>query len=184
MKKTHLITLSLLVLMLPLMGITQNIATNMKLSAMDMGKGFTSNDFPTFVKYIHPKAIELGGGKDNMKKKMDTAYQAMKRFGAYFKTFSIGHPGEIVTHKKQMQALMPQSITVKSPWGEVSTETTLIAFSNDKGKTWIFFDTMVATEEEIRKMIPNLSPKLKIPARKKPKITPAEGVKLPKGVNQ
>lgn len=154
----------------------QNIATNMKVNAMDMGRALTSNDFNSFIKYIHPKAIELGGGKQNMQSKMDTVYQGMKRFGAYFKNYSIGHPGEIVEHKKELQALIPQSMTVKSPWGEVTTETTLIAFSNDKGKSWIFFDTMVASADEIKKLFPELSPKLKIPPRKKPKITPADGL--------
>jgi hypothetical protein len=171
------------VLLFSFSAFTQNLATNIKVSAMNMGRAMTQNDFNSFIKYIHPKAIELGGGKENMKSKMDTAYKAMLQFGASFKRYSVGHPGEIVTNKKQLQALLPQALTVKSPWGEMTTETTLIAFSNDKGKTWVFFDTMVAKEEEIRKMLPDLSPKLKIPPRKKPKITPADGVKLPKEVN-
>jgi hypothetical protein len=175
--KTYKSFLLLFVLAISLSTGAQNLATTIKIQAMDMGDALLKNDFNRFVKYMHPGIVSFAGGKENMKTKMDTAYSFMNQFGAKVKKYWIGHPSGIVKHKNQLQAVLPQSTTVSTPLGDVVVETSMIVISPDNGKNWWFIDTNVYQEEKLRKMLPDLSPKLVIPARKKPKIIPAKDVK-------
>ena len=152
----------------------QNLGTTIKVQAMDMGSAFIKNDFSTFVKYMHPEIIAFAGGKDQMKIKMDSAYSAMKQFGVTFKRYWIGNPDKIITYKNQMQAVIPQITTLVTPFGEMTAETAMIVVSNDKGKNWWFIDTNVYRAEKLKEVLPDLSPQLVIPARKKPKLEPVK----------
>lgn len=150
----------------------QHLPTTIKVQAMDMGNAFIKNDFNTFVKYMHPNIIAFAGGKDKMKLKMDSAYQMMKQFDINFKRYWVGSPGEIISYKNQLQAILPQTTTLKTSMGEVTAETSMVVISMDKGKNWWFIDTNVYGAEKLKNILPHLSPKLVIPPRKKPKLVP------------
>ena len=70
----------------------QNLATTIKVQAMDMGSAVMRNDFNVLAKYMHPSIIEFSGGKEKLKVKMDSAYSFMNRFGVSFKRYWIGSP--------------------------------------------------------------------------------------------
>jgi len=152
----------------------QNISTTIKTQAMDMATAFMKNDFATFSKYMHPSIILFAGGKEKMKTKMDSAYAAMKLFGVSFKRYWIGSPGEIINYNDQLQAVLPQSTTLKTPLGELTAETFLVVISTDKGKNWYFIDTNVYKADKLKSILPDISPKLIIPPQKKPKLVPNE----------
>jgi hypothetical protein len=152
----------------------QNLSTTIKVQAMDLGNAVIRNDFNTFVKYMHPSIIAFAGGKENMKTKMDSAYVMMKQFNVTFKRYWIGTPGEIVRYKNQLQAVLPESTILKTPVGELLAETSMIVISNDNGKNWWFIDTNVYGSDKIKNILPDLSPKLVIPPRKKPKLVPVQ----------
>ena len=152
----------------------QNLSTSIKVQAMDMATAIMKNDFTSFSKYMHPGIIMLAGEKEKMKTKMDSVYGAMKLFGISFKRYWIGDPGEIISYKDQLQAILPQSTTLKTPFGELTAETFWIVISKDKGKKWYFIDTNVYKADKIKKILPDLSPKLIIPPQKKPTLVPNE----------
>ena len=148
----------------------QNLSTTIKVQAMDMATALMKNDFATFIKYMHPNIVEYAGGKEKMKDKMDSAYGVAKLFGVSFKRYWIGTPGEIVTYKDQLQAVLPESTTLKTPLGELTAETSMIVISPDNGKNWWFIDTNVYRADKLKNILPDLSPKLIIPPQKKPKL--------------
>jgi hypothetical protein len=152
----------------------QNLSTIIKVQAMDMGSALMKNDFNTFIKYMHPNIIEYAGGKEKMKTKMDSAYAAMKLFGVTFKRYSIGSPGNIVSYKDQLQAVLPEISTIKTPMGELTVETSMIVISPDNGKNWWFIDTNVYKVDKLKNILPDLSPKLIIPPQKQPKLAPVD----------
>lgn len=154
----------------PLQSKAQPLATTIKVQAMEMGNAFMRNNFNDFVKYMHPEIIAFAGGRESMREKMDSAYLAMKRFRVRFKRYWIGDPGEIVNHKGQLQALLPQSTTLITALGQITMETTMIVISNDKGKNWWFIDTNVYKSEKLKNILPDLSPRLVIPEPKKPRL--------------
>ncbi|MBD0280442.1 MAG: hypothetical protein M3342_21290 [Bacteroidota bacterium] len=174
MKKIKLLLFSISVITLPLCPEAQYLPTAIKVQAMDMANALMKNDFNAFVKYMHPNIIAFAGGREKMKTKMDSAYQAMKRFNVRFKRYWIGSPGEIVTYKNQLQAVLPQSTTLITPLGELTAETSMIVISNDNGKNWWFIDTNVYKADKLKNILPDLSPKLVIPPEKKPKLVPVE----------
>ncbi len=153
---------------------TQNLSTTIKVQAMDMASALMKNDFNTFIKYMHPNIITYAGGKEKMKEKMDSVYNAMKLFGVSFKRYWIGTPSDIVEYKDQLQAVLPEGTVVKTPLGELTAETSVIVISPDKGKNWWFIDTNVYKADKLKNILPGLSPDLVIPAPKQPKFVPDE----------
>ena len=174
MKKIRFLLFSVGVILLSLCAEAQNLSTTIKVQAMDMGNAVIRNDFNSFVKYMHPNILAFSGGKENMKTKMDSAYQMMKQFNVTFKRYWIGSPGEIVKYKNQLQAVLPESTILKTPLGELTAETSMIVISNDNGKNWWFIDTNVYNSEKLKNILPDLSPMLVIPPGKKPKLVPTQ----------
>ncbi len=176
MKKIAMVSMAVILNLVTVCGQSQNLATVIKVQAMEMGNAAIRNDFNTFVKYMHPDVVAFAGGKADMKTKMDSAYGMMKQFGVSFKRYWIGSPGEIVKHNNQLQALLPQSTSLKTPFGELNAETTMLVISKDGGKNWWFIDTNVYSTDKLKNILPDLSPKLVIPPRTKPKLVPAHKV--------
>lgn len=163
------------ILFLSLSGRAQNFSTPIKAQAIDMANALIKNDFNNFVKYMHPAIIDFAGGKEQMKAKMDSAYLAMKRFNIRFKKYWIENPGEIIEYKNQLQSILPVSTILITPLGELNAETSIIVISADKGKNWWFIDTNVYDVGQLKNVLPDLSPQLVIPPKKKPKLLPPGG---------
>jgi hypothetical protein len=98
----------------------------------------------------------------------------MKLFGVSFKRYWIGSPGEIINYKDQLQAVLPESTTLKTPLGELTAETSVIVISPDNGKNWWFIDTNVYKVDKLKNILPDISPKLVIPPQKQPKLVPTD----------
>ena len=105
---------------------------------------------------------------------MDSASEAMIKFGVEFKKIIIGDPGPIVSFQNQLQCVVPQTTTLQTLLGQVEAETSLVAISADKGKKWWFVDTNIYKADKLKKILPELSAALVIPPQKEPKITPKE----------
>lgn len=155
-----------------LVSISQNQTSIIKGQAMDMAKALLRKDFPAFTKYMHPKVIEMAGGKEKAIHRMDTINNIATQFGAEVTKILIGTPGTIVNFKNEMQVTLPQTTEMKTGFGNLSVETTLIAISKDGGKNWLFIDTSVYNVKDLQKNMPELSPDLVIPPAKPPKFTP------------
>jgi len=152
----------------------QNHETVIKTQAMEMAKAMLRKDYDGFMKYMHPKLIELGGGKEKMRPYMDTLTNKMKGFGAEIKKITIGHPYKVIEYKNELQSTLPQTTEVAIFSGSILIETTLIAISQDQGKNWWFVDRLMYNEKELKKTLPDLSPDLVIPPQKPPKIVKPE----------
>lgn len=76
--------------------------TVIKTQAMDMVKALLRKDFPAFVKYMHPKIIDLAGGKDKLISRMDTMNVTAAQFGAEIKKVLIGNPSDIIHYKNEL----------------------------------------------------------------------------------
>lgn len=174
MKKIRFFLFSAGFIFLTLNSEAQNLATTIKTQAMDMANALIKNDFPVYIKYMHPGIIEFAGGKELMKTKLDSAYLAMKRFGVSFKKYWIENPGKIVEYKNQLQTVLPVSTILLTPLGELHAETSIIVTSSDKGKNWWFIDTNVYRAEKLKEILPDLSPDLVIPPAKKPQLLPVK----------
>ena len=170
MKRISLVLIGILFAFLSFAQSQQMIIKN---QAADMVKALLRKDFVTFTKYMHPKVIEMAGGREKLLKRMDTANTMVTEFGAKITQVVIGNPGKIVKFKNELQTTLPETTDMQTPLGNVTIETTLIAISTDAGKTWYFIDTSVYNINQIKKTLPDLSPELVIPPQKEPKFSPA-----------
>lgn len=148
----------------------QNMASVIKAQALEMARALAKKDFEKVATFMHPNLGTEAKKQMQAPGMMDSLNKAMEKFKPEIKSITIGNPGEIITYKKVMQALLPQEMEIKTTLLSISFETILVAISEDGGKKWYFIDANMYKEENIKKKLPELSPKLVFPAMKKPKF--------------
>ena len=152
---------------------SQNITTVIKTEALNMGRALAAMDFETYATYMYPSLVSDKTSKDKMKQGLDSVEKYRQQFGIKVKQILMGNPSEVHTYKNVMQCTLPQTTTIESIMGTVTLETTLIGLSHD-GKKWYFVDAMLYRQQETKAKLPELSPKLVIPAQKAPVMKPNE----------
>jgi hypothetical protein len=133
-------------------------------AADSMMAAFKNRDWPTFVRFNHPAMTNLMGGNDNfisfiqlqMKQIPDTA---VKYIGA-------GNILQVVTTDKDQQCVVEQNMKLVMDSIQITSTSYLVGESLDNGKTWKFFDASNSGLITAKDIKPNLSPELKIPAKK------------------
>nr|WP_294904280.1 hypothetical protein [uncultured Lacibacter sp.] len=151
----------------------QNISTVIKTEALNMGRALAVMDFDAYSKYMYPSLVLDKTSKEKMRQGLDSVEKYRQQFGIKVKQILMGNPSEVQTYKGVMQCTLPQTTTIESIMGTVSFETTLIGLSHD-GKKWYFADAMLYRQQETKAKLPELSPKLVIPAQKAPVMKPNE----------
>lgn len=146
-------------------------ASSIKTAALDMGNALAQKNSKKFIGYMHPVMLELAGGEEQLRMISDSALKVFEQFGGRVSKISFGNPGEVVNHKKMLQSVIPQTLTLTSFIGDVELSTSLIAISEDGGKNWKFIDTNLFSLKEIKSAMPEISPALVITKSVPPKVT-------------
>ncbi|PUZ20671.1 hypothetical protein GA0116948_11382 [Chitinophaga costaii] len=147
-------------------------AANLKAQAAKMGTALLTKDYKTFAAYTHPKVLELMGGADKMTAILDKGSEAMKAKGISFEKITLEQPLKIVKVGSELQSSIVQHLLIKMPNGNTQTSSTLLGFSEDNGVHWKFLDAGNKDFATIRKLIPNLSADVVIPAQQAPVKVP------------
>lgn len=143
---------------------TSTPAATAKAEATRMGKALVSKDYNTFLKTTPPLAIEhTEGGREALLQDIKQQIDEMAANGSYILRAWPGEPSKMIDTAKELQCTIPQHMELKVDGGKVTSQTTLIAMSPDKGKTWYFIDVAGKPLSEFREMFPKLSSKLVIP---------------------
>ena len=145
--------------------------TAIKSAAMEMGNALAQKNSKKFIDYQHPVMIELAGGEEQLRTISDSALKVFEQFGGRISKINYGNPSEVVNHKKVLQSVIPQTLTLTSFIADIEIATNLIAVSDDGGKTWRFIDTNLFSIKQIKSVMPELSPAIVIPKSMPPKIT-------------
>lgn len=145
-------------------------SSTIKSAAMDMGNALAQKNSKKFISYMHPVMIELAGGEEQLSIISDSALNVFEQLGGKVSKISFGNPGEVVSHKKVLQSVIPQTMTLTSFIADIELSTNLIAISEDGGKSWRFIDTNLFNINQIRSAMPEISPALVIPKSTPPKI--------------
>jgi hypothetical protein len=137
--------------------------------ATELAEALPRGQYVRVPLYTHPKIVGLMGGADKMVARMKEQTTTMKQQGIQFVSASIGQPGPVVTVGKELQCVVPQTVVLQMPRQRVAQRSSLIAFSEDGGKRWVFIDTQPGMEK-VRMVLPTISSKLSIPARQEPQV--------------
>lgn len=137
--------------------------------ATELAEALPKGQYGKVPLYTHPKIVGLMGGADKMVARMKEQTTTMKQQGIRFINASIGQPGPLVTVGRELQCVVPQTVVLQMPQQRIAQRSSLIAFSEDGGKRWVFIDTQPGMEK-VRLVLPTISSKLVIPARQEPQV--------------
>ncbi|QEC44015.1 hypothetical protein [Pseudobacter ginsenosidimutans] len=143
---------------------------SIKEQAEKMGELLVKKEYDSFARYNHPTILEMMGGKQKMIEVLEKSINEMEAEGISFTKVSFGQPSTVIPVKNELQCTVPQEIEMKMPNGRMVTKSTLIAVSEDNGKTWWFLDTAGKDISVMKQILPNLSSKIVIPEKEEPVI--------------
>lgn len=144
------------------------LTTKMLQQADEMGRKFIAKDYQGFLAYTHPATIKVMGGKDKMLASTLEELKQLEADGVKFLDIKFGVPSKIVNTGKELQCVIPQSIEMKIKGGKMTTTTSLIAISENNGKSWFFVDSGGNNLENLKSLLPTLSDELELPMPQDP----------------
>lgn len=141
-------------------------------AAKKMDGYLMKKDYRSFVHTTYPKAVQMmDGGYDKLYEELKGQISTMEKANNTILSVWPGTPSNIIDTAGELQCTIPQFMKLKVDYGMLTTETTLIAFSMDKGKTWYFMDVVDRSLDKIREVFPGVSSKLVITKSPEPKFT-------------
>ncbi len=166
------LTGSLLVLgvALPLCAGEIDLRPRVKAAAQEIASAYLREDFGKYVAYTNPKVLQRLGGRDKMIGVLQTTVADMKAKGFRVKSYTVGEPGEVVGEGSERFAIVPTVTVMAVPKAVMTLKTFLVAASSDGGQSWSFIDGTETTEQEIRQLLPNLPPEVRLPRKQAPVV--------------
>ncbi|MDI9366137.1 MAG: hypothetical protein QM541_14365 [Flavobacterium sp.] len=173
-QRTFMLAAMLLVMASTLLAQTPQQIATLKAQANAMATAIKKQDFKTVIKMTNPKVVAAAGGEAKLLEQLSKGMGMMKAKGMNMSISNvvIGEPSPFIKVKKQLQCTVPDKLEVKMIGGTISTNSTLIAISDDDGKTWNFIDAVGKNIAALKKVLPNLSDKLVIAKTEQPQFVP------------
>ncbi len=150
--------------------ISCNVQKRVSIQAGKMAEAMKTHQYETTVKYTHPKVIEMLGGNKKYLEILATGGKEMKKMGISYESIALGAPTKTVKAGSELHCLIPETITMILKEGKMVSKSHLLAVSRDHGKNWTFIETAVLDEDNIKKILPNYNPELKIPEQEEPQF--------------
>ena len=133
------------------------------LAAKRMDDALVSKKYDEYVAFNHPDVIaKVEGGRSGLVKQTLEQIKSMEQGGTYITAAWPGKILSMVDTAGEWQCSVPLYMNLRIENGTISTTTTLIGISPDKGKRWYFVDISAAgnTLAGVKKLFPKLSSKL------------------------
>jgi hypothetical protein len=166
MKKLMILFIALLYVQLNVFAQADTLISldNVYQQSQAMNKAFLAGDYDRFLDLIHPKIVELTGGRDKMKVVLKQG------FGSNFELISneSQKPDRLIISDSTMQCVLQQRMEFKMDGESYFTISSLIGISYDSGQTWKFIGVAGNTLGNIKTFIPELSDGLKVRSQSKP----------------
>ncbi len=145
--------------------ISPAVLASAKKSASRMQEAAKRGDWAKVLELTYPALVERMGGKDKA-----LAFMKKQSSNIKFRSVKLGDPTQAVrVGDKTIQVTLPTTVRMVGPINEAEVDSTLLGVSRDGGKTWTFVD--VQNPDQVRSVVPDVSPELKLVSRGKPKMT-------------
>lgn len=144
-------------------------AENAKDQAQRTVAALLRDDFRTVALYTYPKVVEMAGGPEQMVATLAKGKKAMAEAGISFADVKLGDPSTPTSYGGKTFSVVPQTVTMATPKGEMTNDSYLLGISDDAGKTWTFVDGSGINDQAIRQVLPPLPSTLKLPAKTPPR---------------
>ena len=140
-----------------------------KQQANAMGYALMKNDYKTYLKYTDPRVIKTMGGADAFIDTLKHFEAQRKHYGASFFQIDVEEPAWVIDSAGELQTTVPVTTQMRVKGGLVTSTTTMIGLSKDKGKNWVFIDTAEGIKS-IRNKYKDISSRLSVPVPPAPKF--------------
>ena len=147
--------------------------------ADSMAACFIAKDYACFLKYSHPKVIHSMGGYQSALKKTREEFKKLEEEGITFEALKFGTLSKMIHAGTELQCIIQQQIEMLLPRGRMTAITTLIAISEDNGKSWYFTDASRFDLPSMQRLIPSLSDEHVFPYPQEPVFEPFEEEEAP-----
>jgi hypothetical protein len=137
-----------------------------------MYEAFRDGDLDRFASYTYSGLIQVLGGKERMLELLRKGEADMAAEGYRFTSGHVAAPTEVLTAGPELHALLPLTQVLTAPGGELHVQGHLLGISADGGKTWTFIDTGRLTPENVRQVVPNFNPGLRLPGKAQARFIP------------
>lgn len=146
----------------------QDATATMKRDAEKCGKALLAEDYPQVIAFTHKRVVAAIGGADALIAMLKSGRKAIRDTGHDFLEARIGTPETPRKIGEWLVALVPQEIVMKAPGGRLRAESSLLALSEDEGRSWAFLDIGSIDPAQFAKLFPELAGKVSLPGRKQP----------------
>ena len=139
-----------------------------KKQAQKCADAMIAKDYDTVVAFTHTNLLRSPGGKEAVRKAIESGMKEVAEQGITFEKTTIGSPSEPKKVGKALVSLVPQEVILRTKDGRLKNESTLVAYSYDQGKNWTFADTDQMDEATFFKYFPDLKGIISLPPKKEP----------------
>jgi hypothetical protein len=141
---------------------------SLAVQAKEVNDAFSRKDFARFMDLTYPKVVEMAGGREKMIAAMKKELKEMESEGVVLLSSTSGAPTQFIHDSGSIYAVVPNTLKVKAQDGIFQTEGSLIGISTDDGVKWTFIDASGKDLTELKKLLPGIADKLKLPPDKAP----------------
>ncbi len=123
-------------------------------------------DFGAVVDLTHPRVISLMGGRAQMVGLLESGRKKFLDQGYEFRSLRVEEPSDLVVQGDEIYAVVPFSIVLKAPGGQVMAQGFALGVSPDRGRSWSFVNGD-PDSRLLRQVLPDLPERLRFPERRK-----------------
>jgi hypothetical protein len=144
------------------------LADSAKADAQKCADAQITKDYAKVVSFTHPALVKAAGGKEALLKALEAAMKEVAKQGIAFEKTVIPSATEPKKVGNALVSQVTQQVTLRVPDGRLTQESTLLGFSYDEGKNWVFADTVEMDEAAYDKLFPELKGVIPLPKKKEP----------------
>lgn len=131
-----------------------------KQTAQLLADAFIKQDYDTFLNYMYPKVITLGGGREKTKTIIIDAMNEIKSEGLTFRSVTLGPVSKIYKAGTELHCKIDQYLKLNVEGGYLSSISPLLGISTDGGETWTFVSAGDLNEKKIKTLFPDFNHEL------------------------
>jgi len=134
-----------------------------------------NGEFERFAAFMYPRALKFAGGRDKVIATVQRGFEDMRAQGARMESARAGQPEQMMRAGQDLMTIIPIAQIASLDEDRILFSSHLLGISSDNGKSWTFVDTMKLTPENVRAIVPNFNPAMKLPPNPEPTYLPATG---------
>lgn len=149
---------SILIFLVLLAGCASKAEKNLQDTLKRYSNCYARADYICMASMLPSEVIKKGGGVEALATTIKRLHEALNRQGIamHIEGLRFGKPGRIVQHNDYMVSVVPTEIPVNVKGERGAIMNSIIALSDDRGKTW----SLLEGTDEARALIASISPSL------------------------